>query len=97
MQLRLENFKENPTVFMRSLGYSFDRQENNEWSFVRRISGDYPRYHAYVHLETNALVINLHIDQKKPSYSGTRAHAGEYDGTLVEQEITRLKNTHNKH
>ena len=76
---------------MRSLGYSFDRQEVDEWSFVRRISGDYPRYHAYTHLETSTLVINLHIDQKKPSYSGTRAHAGEYDGELVEREIARIR------
>lgn len=104
MQIRLEKFKENPSVFMRSCGYAFDRlstgaldgstsspQVGDEWSFMRRMSGyDYPRFHAYVHLESDALVVNLHIDQKKPSYSGSRAHSGEYSGELVEQECQRI-------
>jgi hypothetical protein len=95
MQLRLENFRENPTVFMRSCGYSFDRQENNEWSFVHRLSGqDYPRFHAYVHQQENSLVINLHLDQKKPSYGVNHAHSGEYDGPLVLNEGERIKLFH---
>jgi hypothetical protein len=32
----------------------------------------------------------LHLDQKKPQYKGTRAHNGEYDGPIVEREITRI-------
>jgi hypothetical protein len=37
------------------------------------------------------LVINLHVDQKAPTYQQGRAHAGEYDGPLVEQEAARLR------
>lgn len=37
------------------------------------------------------LVINLHVDQKAPTYQRGRAHAGEYDGPLVEQEAARLR------
>lgn len=37
------------------------------------------------------LEINLHVDQKAPTYQRGRAHAGEYDGPLVEQEATRLR------
>ncbi len=37
------------------------------------------------------LVINLHIDQKKPSYEGSNAHSGEYDGELVEREMERIR------
>lgn len=39
----------------------------------------------------NALMVNLHLDMKKPSYAGTSAHAGEYDGALVEQEAERIR------
>lgn len=37
------------------------------------------------------LVINLHVDQKAPTYQRGRAHSGEYDGQLVEQEAARLR------
>jgi hypothetical protein len=34
--------------------------------------------------------VNLHVDQKEASYEGTSAHGGEYEGPLVEQEMTRI-------
>ena len=79
---------------MRSAGYAFDRQEGDELSFARRISGDYPRWHAYTHQEDNSLIINLHLDQKKPSYGTNHAHSGEYDGPLVAAESQRIKLLH---
>lgn len=92
MQIKLENLKSNPATFMRSCGYSLERAEGNELSFMRRISGgDYPRLHAYTHSEDGILVVNLHLDQKKPSYEGSSAHSGEYYGSLVEQEAERIK------
>ena len=39
----------------------------------------------------NAYVFNLHLDQKKPSYEGSRGHSGEYDGPVVEEEVKRIK------
>lgn len=92
MTTRIPNFNQSPVDFMRSCGYAFDRETGAEASCMRRISGhDYPRYHAYVKKEGGALVINLHIDQKKPSYEGSRAHSGEYDGELVEREMERIQ------
>jgi hypothetical protein len=92
MQIRLENTKLNPASFMRSCGYSLERAEGNELSFMRRIAGsDYPRLHAYTHMEDGTLVINLHLDQKKPSYDGANAHSGEYDSDLVTEESERIK------
>lgn len=78
---------------MRSCGYSLERAEGNELSFMRRIFGkDYPRFHAYTHIEGNTLVINLHLDQKKPSYEGSSAHSGEYeDDGIVGNEAERIK------
>ena len=88
---------------MRSCGYAFDREvgpvkpnghgASAEASCMRRIAGhDYPRYHAYVKKEDTTLIVNLHIDQKKPSYGGAdHAHNGEYDGELVEREADRIR------
>ena len=92
MTTRIPDFKQSPVDFMRSCGYAFDRETGEESSCMRRLSGyDYPRYHAYVKKDGAALVINLHIDQKKPSYGGSRAHSGEYDGDLVEREMERIR------
>lgn len=92
MQIRLENIKSNPTSFMRSCGYGLGGQDGNEISFARRILGrDYPRFHAYVHWEEGVLVVNLHLDQKKPSCEGANAHSGEYGGKLVEEEAERIR------
>ena len=92
MKLILKNFTQNPAAFMRSCGYAFDREQGGEMSFMRRISGyDYPRFHTYVHKEDDSLIINLHIDQKKPSYGVGHAHSGEYEGELVEREAERIR------
>jgi len=43
-------------------------------------------------LKTTAfLEFRLHLDQKKPTYSGSHAHAGEYSGTTVEDEAKRIQ------
>ncbi|MBI2055139.1 MAG: hypothetical protein HYV66_01920 [Candidatus Sungbacteria bacterium] len=92
MQIRLENLGVNAASFMRSCGYAFERNDGRESSFMRRLAGrDYPRFHAYTHMADGVLVVNLHLDQKKPSYDGASAHSGEYDGELVETEAERIK------
>jgi len=60
---------------------------------VKRLSGgDYPRFHIYVNNEIpgEKITFSLHLDEKKPSYEGFNAHAGQYDGPLVEAERDRL-------
>lgn len=103
MKLTIPHFTKNPTAFMRSCGYAFEKEIRDEQAFVRRIAGyDYPKFHAYIHIEktpmTNdqcpMLIINLHIDQKKPSYGNHTAHSGDYDGALISQELERIKNKH---
>lgn len=78
---------------MRRSGYAAFRDPNTgQSSFVKRIAGDnYPRFHIYVNKDKdNREVIDLHLDQKKPSYAGSRAHSGEYEGGAVEVEGNRL-------
>ena len=98
MMLKIENFTDNPQNFLRSCGYAFQKNEGDEMAFVRRLAGvDYPRFHIYSHPEQDPksniqnLIINLHLDQKKPSYEGTSAHGGEYGGDLVKEELERIK------
>ncbi|MEI8360619.1 MAG: hypothetical protein WCG01_00600 [bacterium] len=62
-------------------------------SYAKRVSRDhFPRYHCYIKEIGNQITFSLHIDQKQASYQGQSAHAGEYDGPLVEAEINNLKN-----
>ncbi len=85
-------FKENIYVLMRKVGYHFQgkNEEKSEMIFLRPAKG-YPRFHIYLKVDSNNLIFNLHLDQKRPSYKGTTAHSGEYRGKIVEQEITRIK------
>jgi len=85
---------------MRRLGYSPDRHRTqSQLSFSRRIgSYTYPRFHIYLHKDDSSeLVLNLHLDMKKPSYQGMAAHSGEYSGSTVEAEAVRVKSYVNEH
>jgi hypothetical protein len=91
MRITIENISDG-TKFMRRAGYGFQKEGGGEIAFVRRVSGGpFPRYHAYTTHQNGQLTINLHVDQKAPSYERGKAHAGEYDGSLVAQEIARLQ------
>lgn len=75
--------------FLRACGYlQIVNPHNQETSFVRSLYTDrfYPRFHIYPEEKSDQIIINLHLDAKKPSYEGTTAHSGEYDGELVEEE-----------
>lgn len=85
-------FKENLYNLMRKTGYHFqdEEKERRELSFVRP-PHSYPRFHIYLKVEGEDLIFNLHLDQKKPIYRGSPAHAGEYDGEIVTKEAERIK------
>lgn len=81
--------------FIRRCGYGqiFDRRKG-ERSYVRRLHGDlYPRFHVYIEEAGDSWSLNLHLDQRAPIYAGVTAHAGEYDGEVVEREAERIKST----
>lgn len=88
--------KPNETVvtLARKIGYRPMGLTDEEYNIVRPLAGgDYPRFHIYVkkNRETGVFYFNLHLDQKQPSYEGTAAHSGEYEGELVENEANRIK------
>lgn len=79
---------------MRRCGYIPEGidQKSGEIAFWRSITGGrFPRFHIYAKEQhPDTYLVNLHLDQKAPSYSGTAAHSGEYEGPLVEQEAQRV-------
>lgn len=94
MRFTIENKKENIISLARLIGYNLISGTPDEYSMVRSLVGrDYPRFHIYMKTVPNSGVfeINLHLDQKKPSYSGSRAHSGEHDGDLIDKEVKRIR------
>ena len=80
MRLKIENIKENPVSLLRRAGYTFQRKEGNEMSFVRPMArSGYPRFHMYAQLEGLSLAINFHLDQKRETYGDNTRHHGEYE------------------
>ena len=81
--------------FFRRAGYHFQKRDKKEFVFVKRLTDQqFPRFHAFCKIVKDKFVINLHLDHKKTSYKGTRAHSGEYsqDSELLKREMERLKN-----
>jgi hypothetical protein len=94
MKFSIKNPKENIISLMRKVGYYFLEQEKGDLSFVKPLErSGYPRFHIYLEIDEkiNEIIFNLHLDQKRPIYRGAPAHAGEYDGELVEKEAERIK------
>lgn len=94
MKFTINKPQDNILNLARKLGYMPRGAEGKEFIFVRPLLGrDYPRFHLYIKedKEKSALFLNLHLDQKKPSYAGSPAHSGEYQGELVEKEAERIK------
>ena len=79
--------------FIRRCGYGkiFDRR-SGQISYARRLRHDlYPRFHVYVDDRGDNWQFNLHLDQRATVYKGATAHAGDYDGPVVEGEGERIK------
>ncbi len=82
----------------RQAGYVYitDRFSGQE-SYVRALGRNfYPRFHLYLDEHDDKAVLNLHLDQKKPSYVGAHAHNAEYEGDAIEAEVARLKSLINR-
>ncbi len=84
----------NPDQFLRRAGYGYvvDRR-NGQNSYSRRLgAGLYPRFHVYYEEDNDTVIFNVHLDQKRATSIGAaRKHHGEYDGSIVEAEVARLK------
>lgn len=94
MKFFIKNTEENITNLTRKIGYFYIGQDEktNELSFIKPLErSGFPRFHLYISKKDDELIFNLHLDQKRPIYKGTPAHAGEYEGKVVETEAERIK------
>jgi len=82
----------NSSNLIRRCGYGewYD-QEFNKTSYTRKLgSGNYPRFHVYLTDYDKYFEVDMHLDQKQPSYGVGHAHSGEYEGDAVENEARRI-------
>lgn len=86
-------------VLMGRCGYHGATGYRGEAAYVRRVgSWPFPRFHAYVLASSpHRLVLRVHLDQKRPSYAGSHAHAAEYEGSVLEAEAARLRQCLREH
>ena len=96
MRIEIELSKNNILSIMRSCGYAPEGADENtgESKWTRPLMGRrYPRFHIYsgVSPDGTKAILELHLDQKQPSYGGSHAHSGEYDGLTVEREAKRIQ------
>lgn len=80
-------------LLLRKCGYAEFQDPNTlQISYVKRPgSGFYPRFHVYLKDHPRGFIVDIHLDQKKPSYGGgTHAHSGEYDTPVVKKELLRI-------
>jgi len=93
MKIIIQNPKSHSRNLLRQAGYSMSQNRKGEINFSRRLGpSEYPKFHIYVNKEEVGEIIEMemHIDEKKPSYEGSKAHSGQYDGDLVEKEKQRI-------
>jgi hypothetical protein len=92
MKFELSLTTQNLVTTMRGVGYAPEGSNpSGEQRFVKPLAGArYPRFHIYCTEQNQKAVCNLHLDQKQPSYQGSSAHSGEYDGSVVEREAQRI-------
>jgi len=79
---------------LRNCGYfGIQDRQSGRVSYVRRLSKSqhYPRFHLYLEELSQGYNFSLHLDQKKESYQGTRAHSADYDEPEVKAEASRIK------
>ncbi|MDD3284659.1 MAG: hypothetical protein PHZ07_03640 [Patescibacteria group bacterium] len=75
---------------LRDCGYRLHPKYGD--SYIKRLSSIsyYPRLHLYLKEKENIYNFSLHLDQKKVSYKGQRAHSGDYDDVVIEKEAERI-------
>lgn len=89
-----DNFTDNDYSLMRKCGYQPNLANKNSLSYLRKLHYNqfYPRFHLFLERKLNKLIFNIHLDQKKPSYQGQKAHSGESHSQVIIEEINRIKN-----
>ena len=93
MKFTIFSISDNPVNLLRRAGYTFQRKDGEETSFIRPLAqAGYPRFHMYTKLHNENLEISFHLDQKKETYGENTRHHGEYEESgVLKQEADRIK------
>lgn len=93
LTINKNQLREQPATLLRRAGYTYiHSKKTGQESFVRRLGGNfYPRFHCHIFEQGGQITFNLHLDQRPTRYEGARAHAGERDTPVVQEEIERLQ------
>ncbi|OGZ53654.1 MAG: hypothetical protein A3B25_01240 [Candidatus Ryanbacteria bacterium RIFCSPLOWO2_01_FULL_48_26] len=92
MKFTISNTHYNLSDLARRISYKpIGHTEHGELNAVRPLSGDYPRFHAYILEGKGGIEFSLHLDQKRPSYEGSTAHSGDYNSDLIQEEARRIQ------
>ena len=93
MKLEIKTIRENPVSLLRRAGYTFQRKEENDMSFILPLaSAGFPRFHIYASVSGLDLIINIHLDQKKETYGNDTRHHGEYENEgALQRETERIR------
>lgn len=94
MEFVIKNLNDSNNELMRKIEYkpAYFQKEGGGISIVRQIGrNDYPRFHLCIKENNEEFIFKLHLDQKKPSYQRSHAHSGEYNGTVIEEEVKRIR------
>lgn len=84
-------YRLNLPMLLKTCGYHQTQNKKGELSYVRALgAGGYPRFHCYEVKSEKGFAINVHLDQKQPTYGEHRAHSGEYEGPVLEAEAKRI-------
>jgi hypothetical protein len=96
MKINIPNVNLHPRQLLRRCGYAEQITRHGKISYIRRIAqAEFPRFHVYVQIGDNEIQVNLHLDQKAPTYGRGTAHSGEYDGEVVAKEGERISSSLN--
>lgn len=94
MHFKFKKPNTNIIDLIRQAGYSFRGRVGSEMAFMKRVGlSEYPHFHIYLKEERENYILNLHLDQKEPSYKGAPKHGAEHSSELVVKEMERIKNT----
>jgi len=93
MELILKHTDKSVHDIMELTGYkTIHFQGDGEFSIVRPIRrGGYPRFHLYGVQQNSTIILNLHLEQRRPSYENVDSHTGETEGSEIKEEMARIE------
>ena len=93
MEITVANPRYNEAHIMRRSGYKPWRDPRSGGSsFIRRLGRSYyPRFHVKTRREANNLIIDLHLDARRPLHrKGVRSYEDE-ESRVVQAEAARIR------